>query len=142
MQAAVPGRIHHANPQALRHAWQTLIQERRLPIMAIVGNRGCIQIYSGRVHNIRILDAWLNVMDTGFNLHIDQNLFAQCWLVRKPTTEGVVTSIDVFDAHGELIVQFFGERHPAQPESPAWRELAESLTEPLLSGEALRAQMA
>jgi hypothetical protein len=37
--------------------------------MCFVGNRGCIQIHTGPVKNIKIMGPWLNVMDPGFNLH-------------------------------------------------------------------------
>jgi putative hemin transport protein len=49
------------------------------------------------------------------------------WLVRKPTSDGVVTSVEVFDDTGEVVAMFFGVRKPGELELPAWRDLAESL---------------
>ena len=49
-------------------------------------------------------------------------------LVSKPTDDGPVTSIEVFDRHGDVIVMFFGARKPGQPERPDWRALAFGLT--------------
>jgi putative hemin transport protein len=100
---------------------------RKLAIMVFVGNTGCIQIHTGPVERVQRAGTWINVMDPGFNLHLREDLVASAWLVRKPTTDGVVTSIEVFDARGELIVQMFGARKPGVPELEAWRALVADL---------------
>lgn len=101
--------------------------ETELPIMVFVGNAGCVQIHTGPVHRIVLMGPWLNVLDDGFNLHLRMDLFKQAWLVRKPTTDGIVTSLECYDAEGSLIVQFFGERKPGKPELARWTALADSL---------------
>lgn len=98
-----------------------------LPIMVFVGNRGIVQIHTGLTKNVVVAGDWLNVMDPDFNLHLRETAIESAWLVRKPTTDGDVTSIEVFDAAGELIVTFFGKRKPGQPEDQNWRRLAHSL---------------
>jgi putative hemin transport protein len=98
-----------------------------LEIMVFVGNQGCIQIHTGPVKNIKIMDRWVNVMDPGFNLHLREDRIAHSWVVVKPTTDGVVTSLEIYDADHELIAQFFGKRKPGIPENPAWRELVARL---------------
>lgn len=102
------------------------------PIMVFVGSKGCIQIHSGAVHNVQPMATagaaqWINVLDAGFNLHLRTDRVVSAWLVRKPTADGVVTSVEVFDDSGEVVAMFFGVRKPGQPELAAWRELAESL---------------
>jgi putative hemin transport protein len=47
--------------------------------------------------------------------------------VKKPTVDGMVTSLETFDAHGELIAQFFGARKPGIPEKPEWRDLVDTV---------------
>lgn len=96
-------------------------------IMVFVGNKGCIQIHTGPVRNIKPLGSWINVIDPAFNLHLRADLVAGAWLVRKPTDDGVVTSVELFDAEGGTIAMFFGARKPGKPELPAWRMLAEGL---------------
>lgn len=96
-------------------------------IMCFVGNRGMIQIHTGPVHRVEVIGAWLNVLDPGFSLHLRHGLVAQTWLVRKPTTDGIVTSVELFDAQGETIAMFFGERKPGKPESAGWQELLATL---------------
>lgn len=99
-----------------------------VPIMVFVGNPGCIQIHTGPVHNIQPLDTaggvqWINVLDQGFNLHLRTDLIEQVWLVQKPTADGIVTSLEVFDTAGDNMAMFFGERKPGQPELQSWRDL-------------------
>jgi len=93
------------------------------PIMVFVGNPGMIQIHSGKVEKILDYGEWLNVMDPEFNLHIRENAIATTYLVRKPSEDGLIHSIEVFDAKGDLIVTFFGERKPGIPELESWRSL-------------------
>jgi putative hemin transport protein len=101
--------------------------EQKLPIMCFVGNRGNIQIHTGLVRKTMWHNQWFNVMDPDFNLHLDMSKIAQVWVVRKPTEDGVVTAIEVFNEMGEIIVQFFGKRKPGIPELEEWRNLVASL---------------
>lgn len=98
-----------------------------LPLMVFVANTGIVQIHSGPVSKIVEMGPWLNVMDPTFHMHLRTDHIAETWLVRKPTSDGHVTSIEAFNAEGEMIVQFFGKRQEGYAERPLWRELAESL---------------
>ena len=99
----------------------------QLPIMCFVGNPGCIQIHTGPVQRIHVMGPWLNVLDPGFNLHLRADHVEDAWIVRKPTSDGEVTSLELFDAAGDNIAMFFGERKPGKAELPQWRQLADSL---------------
>ncbi|TSE20397.1 Hemin transport protein HemS [Tepidimonas alkaliphilus] len=103
------------------------------PIMVFVGNPGCIQIHTGPVRRIHTGiyggQTWVNVLDERFNLHVRQDDVHACWVVRKPTRDGVVSSLEVFDRHGEVIAMLFGARKPGEPERPVWRALLASLPE-------------
>lgn len=94
-----------------------------VPIMVFVGNPGMIQIHSGPVKKIAVMGPWLNVLDNGFNLHLRADHIASAWVVGKPTSDGLVTSLELFDAQGETIAMLFGERKPGRPELPEWRSL-------------------
>ncbi|MBD9482422.1 hemin-degrading factor [Pseudomonas sp. PDM14] len=100
--------------------------EKDIPIMVFVGNRHCIQIHSGPVQNLKWLDTWFNVLDPEFNLHLKTPGVTELWRVRKPSSDGVITSWEAFDAEGELVVQLFGARKPGIPEREDWRALAET----------------
>ena len=102
--------------------------------MCFVGNREMIQIHTGRVRQIEQRGPWLNILDSTFNLHLNMAGVSQVWVVNKPTEDGWVTSLEVLDDEGELIVQFFGSRKPGQPEQPPWRALMMSLCDQPLMG--------
>ena len=97
--------------------------ERELPIMVFVGNRGSIQIHTGPVKKILDYEQWLNVMDPDFNLHVNEPKITQSWIVRKPTEDGMVTSLELFNSDNELIATLFGKRKPGIPELPEWQQL-------------------
>lgn len=96
---------------------------RELPIMVFVGNAGIIQIHTGTVEKILDARGWFNVMDAEFNLHIDQDKIARAYVVKKPTADGVVTSLELFNEAGENVALFFGKRKPGIPEMQEWRDL-------------------
>ena len=50
-------------------------------------------------------------------------IIASAWVVRKATSDGVVTALELFDEKGEVIALLFGKRKPGQPESEGWRGL-------------------
>lgn len=93
-------------------------------VMVFVGNRGLLQIHSGPLHTVRRTHGFLNVLDPGFNLHVREEAVAGNWVVRKPTSDGVVTSLELFDEQGENVALLFGKRQPGEPEPAWWRALA------------------
>lgn len=103
------------------------VARRGLPIMVFTGSPGLVQIHSGPVHTIKPMGPWLNVLDEDFNLHVRLDHVAETWIVKKPTADGPVTSLELYDAQGGQIVQFFGQRLPGRPEIAAWTALVDSL---------------
>lgn len=101
--------------------------EKNTPIMVFVGNRGIIQIHTGNVKKTLWHQQWFNVMDPDFNLHLDVTKIAEAWIVKKPTEDGEVTAIEVFNKDGDFIVQFFGKRKPGIPELQEWKDLVATL---------------
>lgn len=98
-----------------------------VPIMIFVGNPGCIQIHTGPVARIVPMGPWINVLDPGFNLHLRQDKIDQAWVVRKPTEDGVVSSLELFDAAGDTVALVFGERKGGRAELSGWRALLEEI---------------
>jgi len=121
--------------RASRLAVRELLNEASFagtPIMVFVGSPGCIQIHTGPVVRIEPMEMrgmqWLNVLDPGFNLHLREDLIDSVWIVEKPTSDGIVTSVEAFDREGGLMAMFFGARKPGQPEREDWRALVRSLS--------------
>ncbi|RZK80952.1 MAG: hemin degrading factor, partial [Pedobacter sp.] len=94
---------------------------QQVPVMVFTGNTGCIQIHTGNITKIVNMDQWFNVLDPEFNLHLRVDAVASVWHVVKPSTDGDVNSLELFDADGEMIVQIFGKRKPGVPELDTWR---------------------
>ncbi|WBL25888.1 hemin-degrading factor [Zunongwangia sp. HGR-M22] len=103
------------------------VAKQEVPIMVFVGNRGNIQIHTGEIKKTLWHQQWFNIMDPDFNLHLNMEQIKNCWVVRKPTDDGIVTSIECFDENEELIVQFFGKRKPGIPEIKEWQEVVAQL---------------
>lgn len=82
-----------------------------------------IQIHSGLVTNLLEKGEWFNVLDSEFNLHLRLDGIASVWHVVKPSVDGDINSLEVYDKDGEMIVQFFGKRKPGIPELEQWREV-------------------
>lgn len=99
------------------------VSEQDLDIMVFIGSRGCIQIHTGKAKKLLQSGPWFNILDPNFNMHLREDAIDSVWLVKKPTSDGIVTSIEVYDREGNIIVQFFGKRKPRIPESEAWRKV-------------------
>ncbi|MEM9986156.1 MAG: ChuX/HutX family heme-like substrate-binding protein, partial [Bacteroidota bacterium] len=98
-------------------------------IMCFLHSKGCVQIHTGPVKRLKFFGDWYNVLDPAFNLHLKLNEVKSSWIVQKPTEDGIVTSLELFDQSGQLIVYFFGARKPGIPELEAWREIIREVRE-------------
>lgn len=107
------------------------LQQQANPIMIFVANSGCVQIFTGRVQEVSPLRGWLNIFNPNFTLHLKAEEIAESWITRKPTVDGIVTSLELFAADGTQIAQLFGQRQEGEPEQPIWRE---QLTQLLTTG--------
>ena len=105
--------------------------ENQTPIMVFVGNHGIIQIHTGPIRKVARMGIWENVLDPKFNLHVNTEAISEAWVVRKPTVDGIVTSVEFYDHDGAIVLQCFGKRKPGLPELPEWRSLIDAL--PLIS---------
>jgi putative hemin transport protein len=134
--------------QAMRLAGEEFVQElpihslrlgleaakdETMPVMIFVGSTGCIQIHTGPVRRLVDTHGWLNVLDADFNLHLREAGVAKVFAVRKPTHDGVVTSIEAFDSHDRTILLMFGARKPGQPERGDWRTLVARIEKRVVS---------
>ncbi|MGC0927028.1 ChuX/HutX family heme-like substrate-binding protein [Pantoea agglomerans] len=134
-----------SRPQAFRAvgedlAWQTgndalerllqMAQQAGNEIMIFVGNRGCTQIFTGRVEKLQPVENWLNIFNPQFTLHLMADQISESWVTRKPTGDGFVTSLELFAADGTQIAQLYGQRTEGTPEQSRWREQIGALRTP------------
>ncbi|MEM6379406.1 MAG: ChuX/HutX family heme-like substrate-binding protein [Bacteroidota bacterium] len=126
LRLAPKDHAHKVNNQFAEKMFEAC-SSQEVPIMVFVGNRGCIQIHSGKVNKLVPMEGWFNIMDPDFNLHLSLKGVYETWVVKKPTADGIVTSVEVFDVDGKVIVQCFGKRKPGIPELTEWQNVIASL---------------
>lgn len=132
LRLLTPEFAHPVDRLALRTLLQQAV-EIELPIMIFVGSRGVIQIHTGPVHNLKQYGSWFNVMDSGFNLHLNEPGIDSAWVVQKPTADGLVSSLELYDENGDVLLLSFSKRKPGQAESEVWRKLLANLPAPSTS---------
>ncbi len=103
------------------------VASEELPIMIFVGNPAILQVVSGPIKRVARAGGWLNILDPGFNLHLRDTAVTETWVVRKPTKDGTVTSLELFDGAGETIALFFAYRKEGQAAAVAWENLLREL---------------
>ncbi|MCE0505937.1 hemin-degrading factor [Roseivivax sp. GX 12232] len=108
-------------------AMLSAVREAGIEIMLFVGNRGCIQIHSGKVGTLKPMGPWQNILDPGFNLHLRGDHVAEVWAVEKPTQRGPAVSVEAFDKQGALIFQVFGLGKEGRDSRPEWGRIVSSL---------------
>lgn len=113
---------------AVQHMCELAV-EQQTSIMCFVHSSGCVQIHTGPIKNLKVLGTWFNILDPGFNLHLKMENVAETWVVKKPTKDGIVTSIELYDKQAQLITYFFGARKPGVPELEEWRAIVKKVIE-------------
>lgn len=116
------------NPNAFKQALE-LAHERGLSIMVFVGSSGLVQIYTGQIQELESIDERLEAKGKKFSLDAKLAEIATAWRVRKPSRDGVVTSLEVFNNQGEQLLLLFGERQEGQPEQEKWQQLLEDVSQ-------------
>lgn len=117
--------------QAEENSWLDILladlKARHCPAMFFVGNPGIVQIFTGRVDRLRRTGPWMNVLDPGFSLHVNTEEITGWWVVRRPSVDSIITSVEAFNRQGELVLTVFGKRKPGEPESSEWQVVVASL---------------
>ena len=114
-----------------RTACETVItacRDRGIPLMTFVSNAGAVQIHTEVPAKLMRTGPWFNILDPNFNLHLSTEAIDSAWIIRRPTSDGQVTSLEAFDAGGRSIVQFFGQRIEGEAERADWRALMDELS--------------
>jgi len=120
LRLAPNGYAQLISAEQLKTIFET-VAERELPIMIFASSAGCIQIHTGPVKKLVTMGPWYNVLDPEFNMHLRLDQVHHIWVTRKPTKDGIVTGIDLFDQQGNSIALVFGKRKPGVPELKEWQ---------------------
>lgn len=105
----------------------TMASEKSVEIMVFVMNDAAVQSYSGSVKELLRTGPWFNVLDPQFNLHLRTDGIGKIWLIRKPTKEGWVTTIDVLDTEDTQFLLISDNRKRGEMESSEWQDLCYDL---------------
>lgn len=121
---------NYAAPISTASAYEvlSLSAQHGVAIRVLAGNPGAVQIHTGRLVHVDVTGAWINVGDRRFCLQLREDHIASAWLVKKPTANGLVHSVELYDDRGEPIAMLFGDRKPGRPEPCEWRQLLSWLT--------------
>ncbi len=109
------------------------VQTTQTPIMFFVGNAGIHQIYTGPVTSITYERGWHNFHGPNLTLHFNPEGLGHLYLVKKPTREGDIYSLEVFSPQGEEVLWVFGARKPGQSVPAGWLEFVESMQRAVVS---------
>ncbi|WP_197491538.1 ChuX/HutX family heme-like substrate-binding protein [Methylomonas methanica] len=122
-EAVLAGRI--ATP-ALRELMRQLA-ELLLPIQVLVGNPGAMQLHDGPIQNLKITGPWFNVLDQGFNLHLNEMAVAGADIVQLTYQQRDLTGLLVRDQNQQTILTIVGQFDEADGENVLWRDLLKAL---------------
>lgn len=91
-------------------------------VMTLVGNASIVQAYQGKVKQILRSDVWLNIVSPDHRLRLREDHIDSVWVAKKPTADGIVTSLELFNRQGINIARFFSCTEPGRPEPKEWRD--------------------
>lgn len=106
----------------------TQIQKEQNEVMFFVSNIGCVQIFTGKLEKVVLMHGWLNIFNESFTLHLQHLKINEAWITRKPTKDGIVTSLELYSDDGQQILQMYGQRTEGQAEQIQWRNQLSTLT--------------
>lgn len=126
LELAGPERASPVQPSAVASLLEGA-QRQRVPLMTFVSNGDAVQIHTAIPGKLLRTGPWFNILDPSFNLHLNTEAVTSVWVIRRPSRDGIITSVEAFDVRQQSIVQFFGARREGEPENLQWRQLAEEL---------------
>lgn len=116
---------------AARTAFQTLMQqtvERNMPVELSLFNPGVRQTHRGLLENHRG-DGFANRShDAWFRLNLDSLDLHSAWVVHKPTANGMVSSLELYNHHGEPVLMLSDMPNAGLPQTLEWQSLLYNLT--------------
>lgn len=104
------------------------VVQQQLPLMLFGLNHAAVQSYAGYIQRLVTTEPWFNVLDTMFNLHLRTDQIGAVWRIRKPSVNGWIHSLDVFDQQGTEVMVLTDNRQRHQTELPSWTDLIMQLS--------------
>jgi putative hemin transport protein len=101
--------------------------EKKAETMVFVSNNSCVQSFAGPVNRLLRTGPWFNVLNDRFNLHLNTEQLSQVWLIKKPSDNGFVHSLNAFDKNNNEVLTMTDNRAKGEQESLLWVELIDIL---------------
>lgn len=119
----------YAIPLSVESVEQLLVRASTddIPLMIFAMNHATVQNYAGPVKKLLRTGPWFNVLDPDFNLHLRTEGIGQVWLIKKPSDDGWVTTINVLDNDGFEFLLIADHRVRGEAESSQWQDLCRDL---------------
>ncbi len=123
LRLAPAGYARRVRTDASQFVFETARLEA-LRVMIFGRSPGCLQIHTGAINGLVIEnDERLMIEESRFRFQFDASAIGSAWVVRKPTIDGLITSLELFDTRGDNVCLLFGKRGYGQPEDERWRRI-------------------
>lgn len=120
-----------ARPLATNTVEQLLEQlsAQKMSCMIFAMNNSAVQAYAGPINRLMRTGPGFNVLDPEFNLHISTADIGGVWYLRKPSDDGWISTLHIFDRHCREIMLIADNRQKRLQERSSWRDLLLSLAD-------------
>lgn len=98
----------------------SIIAKHQLNLMMFSRNYAAVQCYVGSISKLICFDGKIEISITDFNFIMRVSQLGDIWLITKPTDNGFVNSINIFDKTGNENLILTDKRTKSEPESDSW----------------------
>jgi len=99
------------------------LMDQEVAIMFFALNDGCVQISTGAITEINRTRGTLQLVEDDSRTLVSLPRIAQVWRVSKPTERGLIHSLELYDASGEILALLFGSEKGDSTSIVKWKEL-------------------
>lgn len=99
-----------------------------VPLALSVESAGVTQVYTGLTRRVEASGGLLALIEPGFRLYVSEPRIKSAWLVRRPSEQGVLSSLQYFDADDQPVLRVAGNTTPGEPGLKRWERLVASLS--------------
>lgn len=99
------------------------LMKQEAAIMFFAMNDGCVQISTGAITEINRTRGTLQLVEDDSRTLVSLPRIAQVWRVSKPTERGLIHSLELYDANGQILALLFGSEKGDSTNIVTWKEL-------------------
>ncbi len=103
--------------------------EQQIAVKITSSNSSARQSMSGHIHHLKRADNWLNILDNGFNLHIDTERLASAWLIELPQGNDNRAQIEIYDIDDNCVLSIGEAGKQERAHKELWKSLLNFINE-------------